>query len=215
MSSAAAPARPAARGRRDPLGERILAAASELLSEQGADGLNVRRIAERAGTSTMGVYSRFGGKLGVVEALYLEGFERLRRETAPLVENAAPLEALEAMCDAYRRSALANAAHYELMFGGAVPGFDPAPEARAEAMRSYDEVVVEAMRRAVDAGLMKGDPAELGFRLWALVHGLVSLELSGALPPETASASGSLYRRAVRAFLEGSRAQASGSSEDG
>ena len=62
---------------RDEQGQRILEAASELLSEEGASALSVRRIATAAGCSTMGLYSRFGGKDGVVDELYVEGFERL------------------------------------------------------------------------------------------------------------------------------------------
>src|SRR3954467_13282778 len=53
------------------------ASASELLSKEGASGLSVRRIAAAAGCSTMGLYSRFGGKDGVVDELYAEGFVRL------------------------------------------------------------------------------------------------------------------------------------------
>ena len=62
---------------RDEQGQRILEAASELLSKEGASALSVRRIATAAGCSTMGLYSRFGGKDGVVDELYAEGFERL------------------------------------------------------------------------------------------------------------------------------------------
>ncbi len=192
---------------RDPLGDRILAAASRILSETGAAGLNVRSIAKQAGTSTMGVYSRFGGKLGLVEALYREGFERLRGKTEPLVSAGEPLEALEALCVAYRDTALANATHYEIMFGRAVAGFEPGPQARAEAFGSFDRVVVRAIRRAVDAGLLRGDPLELGLRLWALAHGMVSLELNRVLPPSPTAASERRYRRAIRAHLQGLQPQ--------
>src|SRR5207248_521667 len=55
----------------------ILGAASRILSEEGAGALTVRRIASEAGCSTMGLYSRFGGKDGVVDELYVEGFREL------------------------------------------------------------------------------------------------------------------------------------------
>ncbi|MDJ0867346.1 MAG: TetR/AcrR family transcriptional regulator [Myxococcota bacterium] len=189
----------------DALGQRILAAASALLSERGAEGLSVRGIAERAGTSTMGVYSRFGGKHGVVDALFREGFERLHRETAPLAGSDGSLEAIVASSLAYRRTALAHATHYEIMFGRAVPGFEPSTEARAAASASFEHVVVEAVRRAVDAGLLQGDPFEIGFRLWSLVHGMVSLELNGAVPAVSEAAGERRHLRAVRAYLDGMR----------
>ena len=190
------------------MGDRILAAASQILSEQGAQGLSVRRIAEQAGTSTMGVYSRFGSKLGVIDALYREGFERLWEATEPVLQQGEPLAVIEELCVVYRNTALANATHYEIMFGHAFPGFEPSPEARTAAYGSFDGVVVETMRAAIDAGSLRGDPLELAYRLWSLVHGMVSLELSGVLPPPTAAMSERLLRRAVRSYLRGLRADA-------
>lgn len=55
----------------------LLSAASTLLADEGPEALTVRRIAATAGVSTMGVYSRFGGKDGVVDALFREGFDGL------------------------------------------------------------------------------------------------------------------------------------------
>ncbi|MGZ4674264.1 MAG: TetR/AcrR family transcriptional regulator, partial [Ilumatobacteraceae bacterium] len=61
----------------DPVGSTLLKAASDLLATEGPAALTVRRIATAAGVSTMNVYSRFGGKDGVVEHLFVEGFHRL------------------------------------------------------------------------------------------------------------------------------------------
>src|SRR5882762_6621421 len=110
---------------RDQQGQRILEAASELLSTEGASALSVRRIATAAGCSTMGLYSRFGGKDGVVDELYAEGFERLidAMKANPPSDDA--LADLRRCATTYRGTALANATHYMVMFGGAVPGFVP------------------------------------------------------------------------------------------
>ena len=61
----------------DSVGSTLLKAASDLLATEGPGALTVRRIANAAGVSTMNVYSRFGGKDGVVEQLFIEGFTRL------------------------------------------------------------------------------------------------------------------------------------------
>ncbi len=61
----------------DPVGSTLLKAAGDLLAAEGPGALTVRRIANAAGVSTMNVYSRFGGKDGVVEHLFVEGFTRL------------------------------------------------------------------------------------------------------------------------------------------
>src|SRR5215467_4809505 len=93
---------------RDEQGRRILEAASELLSKEGANALSVRRIAAAAGCSTMGLYSRFGGKDGVVDELYAEGFERLveAMRQNPLTDD--PLADLRRGANCYRETALAN-----------------------------------------------------------------------------------------------------------
>ena len=56
---------------------RILAAASELFLEGGVRALSVRAMANRAGVSTIGIYSHFNGKQGILDALYIEGFEHI------------------------------------------------------------------------------------------------------------------------------------------
>src|SRR5688500_17526276 len=62
----------------DEVAQTLLKAASDVLAAEGATALTVRRIAAEAGVSTMNVYSRFGGKDGIVEHLFIEGFSRLR-----------------------------------------------------------------------------------------------------------------------------------------
>ena len=54
----------------------LLDAAHRLLADHGSEALTVRRIATEAGMSTMNVYSRFGGKDGVIDELFIDGFER-------------------------------------------------------------------------------------------------------------------------------------------
>jgi Transcriptional regulator len=55
----------ARRGRRTGSDERILAAAKELFLEHRYDGVNLERVAERAGVSRQTVYNRFGSKENV------------------------------------------------------------------------------------------------------------------------------------------------------
>lgn len=186
----------------DEVSARIHAAAEELLEERGIDGIQVREVAERAGTSTMGVYSRFGGKSGLLDSLYRRGFERLRRAVEPLRGAGDANEELELMADAYRDNALAWPRHYDLMFGRGVPGFEPSEVARAEARAGF-QVWVDSVKRATAVGLLSGRPEENAFRLWAMNHGHVSLEMIGMAPPGSERARRRRHRSAYRAFLRG------------
>ncbi len=186
----------------DEVSERIHAAAESLLEEQGIDGIQVREVAERAETSTMGVYSRFGGKAGLLDRLYRSGFRRLRAACEPLRGQGTPSEELACMADVYRETAIAWPHHYDLMFGRGVPGFEPSPAAAAEALGGF-RVWVDSVKRATAAGLLTGHPEENAFRLWALTHGILSLELSGMAPPASDRARRRRHREASRAFVRG------------
>src|SRR5262245_26745665 len=166
---------------RDEQGRRILEAASELLSKEGASALSVRRIAAAAGCSTMGLYSRFGGKDGVVDELYAEGFERLVEgiRQNPLTDD--PLADLRRGLHCYRDTALANATHYMVMFGGAVPGFEPSPESHELAHGAFAGLVAK-VARCTEAGVLEGSPERIAEVLWGSIHGLVMLELVGINP---------------------------------
>jgi AcrR family transcriptional regulator len=166
---------------RDEQGERILEAASELLSNEGAAALSVRRIAAAAGCSTMGLYSRFGGKDGVVDELFVEGFERLIDAMKANVPTNDPVADLRRGAQCYRDTALANATHYMVMFGGAVPGFVPSATSREIEHQAFAGLVTK-VQRCVDAGAIAGSAPEIAEILWGSIHGLVMLELVGIEP---------------------------------
>jgi AcrR family transcriptional regulator len=166
---------------RDEQSRRILEAASELLSKEGASALSVRRIAAAAGCSTMGLYSRFGGKDGVVDELYAEGFERLVDAMKAQQPTDDPLADLRRGAVCYREHAIANATHYMVMFGGAVPGFVPSDASHELAHTAFDGLVAK-VARCTDAALLDGSPEQIAELLWGAMHGLVMLELVGINP---------------------------------
>ena len=56
----------------------LVAAAEAVLVRDGPGGVTVRAVAAEAGIAPMGVYNRLGGKEGLVDALLIMGFDRLR-----------------------------------------------------------------------------------------------------------------------------------------
>jgi AcrR family transcriptional regulator len=162
----------------------ILEAASRILSAEGASALTVRRIASEAGCSTMGIYSRFGGKDGVVDALYAEGFRVLVDGMTALPSSDDAVADLRLGCLCYRDLALAHSMHYMVMFGGAVPGFEPSPENKVYAHDAF-ECLIGEVQRCVDAGAFRGDARDLAHTLWSAMHGQVMLELVGLNPVGT------------------------------
>lgn len=157
---------------------RIVEVSASLLHREGPDALSVRRVAEEAGTTTQAIYTLFGGKAGLIEALYLEGWERLYRALEAVEESGDLLDYIARLGDAYRACAYANPHFYELMFGKPVPGFDPPPRTRREA-RSGFRLLRDTVLRAIDTGCLAGDADEICHLLWVGAHGFVDLHLHG------------------------------------
>ncbi|TNC25362.1 TetR/AcrR family transcriptional regulator [Amycolatopsis alkalitolerans] len=156
--------------------ERFLQAALNVLVEQGVAGLTVRGLAGAAGSTTIGVYTRFGGRTGVLDALYERTFELLHEQIGRLGPGSGhALPDVLAFGRAYREFALESPARYAFMFERAVPGYVPDPDLRMLAQRdTYDELVARARPAARSA-----EAAErAGYLVWTTMHGLVSLELT-------------------------------------
>jgi AcrR family transcriptional regulator len=173
---------PAVKSHTADLAVRLVDEAGRILAAHGASALTLRRLAQVAGTSTMAVYSLFGDKQGLLTAMYREGFARLGRELdAAAAVHDDPLAALGELGLAYRRVALANPHLYQLMFGPPVAVFSPDAQSRELAAAAYRPLVA-TVQRCLDAGVVTGGAAERIARyLWAVSHGMVSLELAGQL----------------------------------
>src|SRR4051812_24918244 len=94
----------------------LLDAALRLLEERGPGALRIRDVAAAAEQSTMGVYTHFGSKQGLLEQLYLHGFRRLEERLSGVAAGGRAREELLAFALAYRAFALDNEALYGLMF---------------------------------------------------------------------------------------------------
>jgi AcrR family transcriptional regulator len=174
---------PAVKTHTEALRAELIDQAGKLLRAEGPTAVTLRRLADAAGTSTAAVYTLFGDKAGLIEQMYIEGFERLEATVAETPTTTEPLQDLLAIGHAYRRAALRSRHLYELMFGRPVPGFAPSPRARAVAEGSFQPVIAAAAR-CVERGAFRPDtdPEDAAYHMWALAHGLVTLEIHHTLP---------------------------------
>lgn len=169
----------------------ILDAALTVLQRDGAAALTVRNVTAEAGCSTTGVYTHFGGKSGVVEALFVGGFESFDATLEPYYSAGD----LRGSGFAYRRWALANATQYMVMFGRAVPDFEPSDAGRGRGLQSFYRLV-SAIATAMGRPADDPEAADRAYHLFATVHGYVMLELAH-MAGETEAESERLYARAL------------------
>jgi AcrR family transcriptional regulator len=158
----------------------LLDIAGELLATEGPEGLSMRRIASAAGCSTTVLYTLFGGKDGLVDALYVEGFSRFSRRFEAVREED-PLYRLYALGHAYRATALAARNYYALMFGRPIPGWEPSPQAMDVAQEAFGHLERAVTACLEEGRIPSGDPKVIAESLWSVAHGVVSLELAGHL----------------------------------
>ena len=163
--------RPADPAVRDALVE---AAARLIASHQP---LTTRRLAAEVGTSTMAVYTHFGGLEEVRRAVRRAGFERLRAHLARVEHTDDPAADVAVMGWGYCVNAIRNPDLYRVMFM-------EAPLDEADALVGLDtfEQLVSGIQRCIDDGRFRpADAWELATRMWANVHGASALHLAAML----------------------------------
>jgi AcrR family transcriptional regulator len=190
---------PRAKQRTPELRDRLLAAAVDALGEDGVEGFTTRRVAAGAATSVPAVYELFGDKAGLVREVFYEGFRRLGAHFAGLLATADPGADLHGVLRAFRAFARENPALAEVMFSRPFAEFAPGPTELAAGAATRDHVI-GCVRRAVEAGLLVGEPVDLGHVLLAVAQGLAVQERAGWLG-STEAARDRRWDLALRAFL--------------
>ena len=158
--------------------------------------MTVRAVAQRTGASSQVVYTRFGDKAGLLEAVYRDAFAELGRSLDDAAPGSSGDDLVVALVGAYRRFALADPHRYRLLFGDQVR---PSPEAKAEALAALHQTM-QAMADAVPTA----DAASTATLLWGAMHGPIDLELHGHLDAAHAQAH---LEATVRALLAGLRSR--------
>jgi AcrR family transcriptional regulator len=176
--------------------ERLVVCASEMLATGPRESVTVRAVAAAAETSTTAVYTLFGGKDGLIGAVRDRAVAGLFQEVSAVAASADPLADLYALAVAYRRWGRRHSHLYTVLFGG-VQSFDPSGEVGVD-----DPIgpLLAAIDRARAESVLDGEATSIALSVWAAMHGLVTLELAGALDAATAEAA---FRSTMHATLRG------------
>jgi len=144
-----------------------------LLEQRGPGALRIRDVADAAAQSTMGVYTHFGSKQGLLEQLYLHGFQRLEDRLNRVASAGQDQPELLAFALAYRAFAVDHEALYGLMFERATPDFIPSDASRMAGLVTFEMLTTRVAGWRPDLS----DPAAAAHLIWGTMHGLVSIEL--------------------------------------
>ncbi|GAA3271957.1 TetR/AcrR family transcriptional regulator [Streptomyces lavendulae subsp. grasserius] len=173
-----------------------MVSATEMLATRPRESVTVRALAAAAGTSTTAVYSLFDGKDGVIGEVRNRAVAGLFQDLSAVPTSEDPLADLYALATAYRRWGRTNSHLYTVLFGG-VQSFDP-----SGAVGTSDPIrpLLMAIDRALTESVLAGEATVIALSLWATLHGLVTLELAGALDATTAETA---FQSTIHATLRG------------
>jgi AcrR family transcriptional regulator len=160
----------------------LIEAAARLIATEGVQGLTLRRVADEVGTSTMAIYTHFGGMSELRRAVRREGFARLAARGAQVGETEDPVADLATLGREYYEHAMSNPDLYRVMYMQ-----EPLDADDAAARADTFDLVVTGMRRCIESGrFAPADPSVLATQFWAVGHGVVTLELAHLLSSEEA-----------------------------
>ena len=160
----------------------LVEAAARVIAEEGPSRLTLRRLATDVGTSTMAVYTHFGSMTDLRREVRREGFARLGANLSAVEHTGDPVADYVVLGWAYYRSGTAEPNLYRAMFlDGPVDAADA-----AMGIETFEQCITAA-QRCLDGGrFTRGEAVGIATQLWALLHGIVSLQLSHLLSGEQA-----------------------------
>ncbi len=162
---------------------RLLRFAREVYLEGGATHFSLREVARRVGISAPAVYRHFDSKEALLGAVCQEGFGTFSSYLLRALAAQTPLQRLRSTGDYYLRFALDNAHDYRVIFMTDVTSLHgPAKKVNPRETSPTFQFLVDRVRECIVSGdLAPGDAREIAATIWAHVHGLASLRLSGHL----------------------------------
>lgn len=173
------PARPYHHGN---LRRALLDEALATIRSAGVTGLTLREIGARVGVSRTALYRHFADKQALLAAVATDGFRTLRQQLVAAWEEGGRDEAaFSAMGVAYVGFAVANPAHYRVMFGGAVEHEGRDPELVAEAQGAFQALVDALATLQRERVFRRDDTVRMATYVWSLVHGMAMLGIDGQL----------------------------------
>jgi AcrR family transcriptional regulator len=114
----------------------IIDAAWLLVRQSGLAALSMRELGDRVGMRAQSVYSYFGSKDEIFDAMFLQGYEEYLETLGPLAdaETSDVSAYLRAIAHGYFDFCVADPARFQLLFLRTVPRFEPSADSYAVAI---------------------------------------------------------------------------------
>ena len=155
----------------------LIQAGIQLLTEEGVNGLSLRKVAHLAGVTHSAPYAHFKDKQALLAAISTDGYEKVYQLLEQVV-TAFPNDPLRQLIEigwSYVQFGIKEPDHFKITFSASVEKEREYPDLVEATARTFNELRMLILR-CQQAGLIeKGDPDLAAITLWSLVHGFVGL----------------------------------------
>ncbi|WP_112664386.1 TetR/AcrR family transcriptional regulator [Microvirga flavescens] len=169
------------------LKEALIEAAQRFIAERGLGGFTLADAAKLVGVTPAALYRHFRGRDALVAEVAFRGFKDLgERLGRALAGEGTPLERFTRMGEAYLTFAEQEPGYYLAMFSPQVSEGEKAPKQPvAPGVRPPEtafDFLVRALSETFPSGFKDVDVRFIALEVWALSHGIATLDAAGQLP---------------------------------
>ena len=168
------------------LKDALITASLEILSEQGIDGLSLRKVAKKVGVSHTAPYNHFADKQALLAAISTAGHGQLYQTLSRVFEKVkdSSTDIITEIAWAYLQFALDDPGRFKLMFSGALEEEKDHPEFIEISIKNI-ALLEEIIEFCKNKGQINAGRADIiVMRLWSSAHGFTNLVLERQFPPE-------------------------------
>ena len=158
---------------------KIIDAATAMFMTEGYEKTSIRNIAEKIEYSPATLYLYYKDKDELLYEVQKQAFSKLEEAFAREVNSTDPLERLSQICHSYVHFGKDNPKMYDLMFMMQAPMNTIKENEPWKNNKDSFVVLLDCLTECMEKDLLRFDDAMLAaFSVWAMGHGLVSLNVS-------------------------------------
>ena len=162
---------------------RLLSEARDHFLEVGFDHFSLREVARRCELTAAAIYRHYDGKEALLREVCGEGFRIFSSYLLKALTPHEPSTRIKQTIDQYLKFAMENPADYRFIFmTSAADVARLAPSSPSESREPTFQFMIDRVKECMEAKILaRMQPEATATVIWAHLHGLVSLRLSGLL----------------------------------
>ncbi|ABF43429.1 transcriptional regulator, TetR family [Candidatus Koribacter versatilis Ellin345] len=162
--------------------ERIAAVTLEIVEQEGADAVSMRRVAKAVGITPMAIYHHYPTREALLQAVTGREFERLGAFMRAHPARVSGDASFSKLLDFYLDYAFERPRVFDYLYSQARPDARKFPKDFRARKSPTMNGTADQVAAAIESGLLRDDDVwEIAMMLWAIVHGYLALYRAGRI----------------------------------